>query len=274
MRDILVYANNVEMRGRSLVYAAQFAAHMSAALTGIYVSQPVPIAPVFGGAPAFPEFLAVAAQVADEARKVDSVFCAWAGDHGVSRSRWVVAQGDLCATLANIANWHDLLVLESQTKAAWSSIGMLGEILITCGVPCLIVPESYAEHAATGTVVVAWDGSVESIRAVHAAMPLLKRAEHLIVLDGAGGHTFSTLHCDTPLTLDAELARHGIRFSRRLIDATGDSAGQVLLDAAWEARADLVIMGAYGSSRYSEWMFGGATRHVLSSTKIPVFMRH
>jgi len=33
-------------------------------------------------------------------------------------------------------------------------------------------------------------------------------------------------------------------------------------------------MGAYGRTRFSEWIFGGATRHVLGNACIPVLMRH
>jgi nucleotide-binding universal stress UspA family protein len=39
-------------------------------------------------------------------------------------------------------------------------------------------------------------------------------------------------------------------------------------------RADMLVMGAYGRSRFSEWMLGGATRHVLTWADIPVLMRH
>jgi len=34
------------------------------------------------------------------------------------------------------------------------------------------------------------------------------------------------------------------------------------------------VMGAYGRARFSEWIFGGATRHVLEHARLPLFMRH
>jgi nucleotide-binding universal stress UspA family protein len=45
-----------------------------------------------------------------------------------------------------------------------------------------------------------------------------------------------------------------------------------LLTAAASAQADLLVMGAYGRSRLSEWAFGGATRQVLHDADLPVLL--
>ena len=37
---------------------------------------------------------------------------------------------------------------------------------------------------------------------------------------------------------------------------------------------DILVMGADGKTRFSEWVFGGATRHVLEQSTIRLFMRH
>jgi len=46
------------------------------------------------------------------------------------------------------------------------------------------------------------------------------------------------------------------------------------LKAAAESGADLIVMGAFGRSRFKEWILGGATRHVLENMTVPVFMAH
>ena len=53
-----------------------------------------------------------------------------------------------------------------------------------------------------------------------------------------------------------------------------ERAGEALLEAARDVGADLLVMGAYGRSRFSEWALGGATRHVLTHAQMPVLMRH
>ena len=45
-----------------------------------------------------------------------------------------------------------------------------------------------------------------------------------------------------------------------------------LLEEAARVRADLLVMGAYGRSRLSEWAFGGATRQVLHGASLPVLL--
>lgn len=58
------------------------------------------------------------------------------------------------------------------------------------------------------------------------------------------------------------------------IAESGDDAGPALMEAAHLQRADLLVMGGYGRSRFSEWMFGGATRHVLGQSSLPLLLRH
>ena len=48
----------------------------------------------------------------------------------------------------------------------------------------------------------------------------------------------------------------------------------MLLDAALGAAANLLVMGAYGRTRFSEWVFGGATRSLLRDAPFPVFLRN
>jgi len=77
-----------------------------------------------------------------------------------------------------------------------------------------------------------------------------------------------------PFDMLSHLRRHGIDPEQREIAADESDAGAALLDSAAALRADLLVMGAYGRNRFSEWIFGGATRHVLRHAGIPVLMRH
>ena len=48
----------------------------------------------------------------------------------------------------------------------------------------------------------------------------------------------------------------------------------VLLRHAQDTDAEMIVMGAYGHSRFRESILGGATRHMLEQAEIPVFMAH
>ena len=70
------------------------------------------------------------------------------------------------------------------------------------------------------------------------------------------------------------LARHRIKAERRVeIQAQGSGADQIIALAEDEG-ADLLVTGAYGHSRLNEWVFGGMTRDLLTSSPICCLMSH
>jgi nucleotide-binding universal stress UspA family protein len=51
-------------------------------------------------------------------------------------------------------------------------------------------------------------------------------------------------------------------------------AGNLLLSRAADLSSDLIVMGAYGHSRFSELVLGGVTRTMFESMTVPVLMSH
>ena len=68
------------------------------------------------------------------------------------------------------------------------------------------------------------------------------------------------------------LARHGVKCEASWAEAANISAGAELLRQAKAYGSDLLVMGAYGRSRLSEFILGGASRHILSKAALPVLM--
>ncbi|MGA9334365.1 MAG: universal stress protein [Rudaea sp.] len=274
MLDILVHANNHESSTCSMRYAAHVANLLDGSLTGIFVAPELAPVSSVGMPIPFPEFRAFAAELIEQARNAEGRFCQWAGECGVAKSRWQVADGPLISVLASAANWHDLLVLESGNSSPWSSVGVLGRILLTCGLPCMVVPESYGKQEPIENVLIASNGSAETIRTVHAAIPLLRRAKRISLICGSRIESYSAIDWQPPVSVEGLLAWHGLSASERMIDAAAEDVGGEILTAAWESDANLIVMGAYGRSRFSEWFLGGATRYVLEHAKLPLFMRN
>jgi len=148
-----------------------------------------------------------------------------------------------------------------------------GEIVMETGRPVIIACARPVEKIGE-TVLVAWNNSAESAKALTAAMPLLCRAKK-VVLAGS-----------PPAVIDEEEARQSLEQLRELLSfyaiqpeirlltkADGDEANAIK-EAAYEANCDLVVMGAYGHSRLREYLFGGVTREFLKECEIPVMLLH
>jgi nucleotide-binding universal stress UspA family protein len=77
-----------------------------------------------------------------------------------------------------------------------------------------------------------------------------------------------------PSELAQYLARHGIEAQTWAFTPGRDPIGKELMIQCAEAGADLLVMGAYGHSRFREMVLGGATRGVIANAPLPVLMAH
>lgn len=138
----------------------------------------------------------------------------------------------------------------------------------------LVVPGASAGLVKTPKrVIVAWNEGREALRAVRAALPLLQGADvvHVVVIDPPAHGA----HRSDPGGLVAQyLARHGVRVEIDVLARTLPRVSDVLLRHATDIAADMVVMGAYGHSRFREAILGGATRNMLDQSGIAVFMAH
>ena len=147
---------------------------------------------------------------------------------------------------------------------------VLQATLFGAGRPLLILPPG----GATGfgqTIAIAWNGSTEAARAVAGALPFLDgaRTVHLLTAE-----TWRT-QADVALDLAGYLEWRAIACERRTVTSGEDEAvGAALLRTATEVGADLMVMGGYGRTRFSELVLGGVTRHVLAAAELPILASH
>jgi len=275
MQDILVHTENFDPWTPGVEYAAHLAAALGAALTGVYVCpSPMAAMPAYDAPGLLANLLESTHQLNDLAFAAGDSFIELAHRLGARRAAWQVAEGYLPAVLEHIGNWHDLLVLERAANAPWGSAPALGNVVLTTGLPCITVPPGTTAAFGLDCIALAWNGSSEAIRAIHAALPLIMRARRVVLLHGEHRHPFSEIGWRPEFDLRDYLQRHGIHVEEQPLPTSGDEAGEALLDATSKLGADMLVMGAYGRTRFSEWVFGGATRHVLGNASIPVLMRH
>jgi nucleotide-binding universal stress UspA family protein len=188
---------------------------------------------------------------------------------------WQVAEGDAAEVLSVAARYHDLTIVE-QTDLVSDEIGF--DVPETCvlssGRPVLIVPNAGRFDQIGRSIVVAWNGSRQAAAALHGALPFVARAERVVVIQGRGRASYPSVTRWPALDLTRAISSHGVAVSVEPIGVEDGDAGSAILAAAAREAADLIVMGAYGRSWMSEWIMGGATRHVLSHMNVPVLMAH
>ncbi|OCX66670.1 universal stress protein [Thioclava sp. SK-1] len=139
--------------------------------------------------------------------------------------------------------------------------------------PVLIVPDTFNGKLGGRRIVAAWNQSDEALTALRQALPVLKAAEHvdLTVIDPpAHGPERS----DPGGRLCQMLVRHGVAADVSVLAKTMPRVSDILNRHVRDTNADMVVMGAYGHSRFREAILGGATRHMLEMAEVPVLMAH
>ena len=173
---------------------------------------------------------------------------------------------------AEHVHYADLAVIARADPASQMAgpAGLVESLVLTSGRPIIMFPP-HGAVSRVRRVVVGWNARREAIRAVGDALPLLTRAEavEVLVVDPQRHPG----HGEEPgADIARHLARHGVQLEVRRLSSGGGDVGHILLSRAADFGADLLVMGAYGHSHLSEWMFGGVTRTVLREAGLPVLL--
>jgi len=209
-----------------------------------------------------------------EARAGIRRFEAQARKAGVASVEGLSVEAEAQAILSLRARTADLVVLPLPGE---DDTGVLGghsveATILSVGRPVLLVPEKGLPAGFPRKVLVAWNGSRESARALSDAVPLLARAKSVLVFSAGPAGDEGPLHGAKSAV--RYLARHAIAAEPLHATAADERVGDTILARARKAGADLVVMGAYGRPRFAELVLGGATRSVLRKAGIAVLMSH
>jgi nucleotide-binding universal stress UspA family protein len=185
--------------------------------------------------------------------------------------RWREESGSPADIISEEARLADLVVLAQDETAADLGAPGIEAVLFGSGRALLLAPKSEPMSVGT-TVAIAWDGGRASSRAVAAAMPLLSHAGRVLILSG----DHPTLgRASDPDRLAESLACHGIPAVSHNVTAGGQHMSKALMRSAVELGCDMLVMGAYGHSRFREMVLGGVTRGVLDTpADLPILMAH
>jgi nucleotide-binding universal stress UspA family protein len=275
-RDILVQIDETPAARARAKAAAAVAACTGARLNGVFLKsdflRTYQGSLTFTDAPALNLDVILQAHakgVAGAAARAKAVFDQALAEAGVAGD-WAEIPGDDSDALAARGRRHDLTIFP---PAARTSLGdhrtTAAGLAMTIGGPVLIVPEAGLSPTVGETVLLAWNGSRESARALRDAWPMIARAKEFIVLivspkeeGGSDG------------LLKKHLEAHG-REAEVIVDRCADTeAGTVLRRYVRTRDVGMVVMGVYGRSRFEESILGGVSREMTSDPPCGLFISH
>lgn len=177
--------------------------------------------------------------------------------------------------LVDQARLADLVVVSQKDNDpldAWSDLST--RLIMETGRPVLIVPRNGTFKSVGENVLLAWNGTRESMRAAMDALPLLQRAKtvNLVVINPTDEERKKAIAPGDELAL--LLARHGVNAEVHVDIAPDTDVPNELLSKAAEFGSDIIVMGCYSHSRLREFVFGGATREIMKSMTVPILMSH
>ena len=209
----------------------------------------------------------------DAAEQRLDVFRREAARLGVESLETHAIDDDAAFALLLESRYTDLIVL-SLEGARSTRLAHLPEYVALHGArPILVVPTDYHNAAIPGTAVVGWNGGMQALRAISAALPLLQRATNVqLAIINPDQHP--ELHGEQPgADMALYLARHGVPVEV-VRERTTSTDGAALMALARDSGASLIVAGAFGHSRYREWVLGGVTRELLERSPVLLLIAH
>lgn len=259
---IMVHLDLARSNASLLAFTADLANRMQAGVIGIVACQPLAV--VYGDGMIMGDYVQ---QDRDEINA--EIETARTEFHDVLTSRvsdlqWrsTMTIGALCDYAAEQARSADIILVSvgAGTPPTSSRRFVTGDLIMRAGRPVLLVPDG-VDALGLNRMIVAWKDTREARRAVTDALPLLKLAAEVIVVEIASSDEFAgaEAHCHD---LVGWLHRHRVKAAAMPMLSSGNDAA-TLRSFADDQKADLIVAGGYGHSRLREWVLGGVTRDFL-----------
>ncbi len=272
-KSITVCLDNSAGSERRLVFALALAAHFDAHLTGLHLTY----SPLIMSDPYAiwtPMMLEFEEAAKDHQEKAKRNFFSNTHKAGVN-ANWDSYHSSDFRPVISQARAADLVIVGQRDPDDFNNdfgAELTESFVLKLGRPVLYFP--YAGDFSTNfdSILVAWNGGREAARAMADALPFLKQAKRVTVLNVS--EKIDDQHELPDIDIAAYLARHQVRVEIEKNENIDISPADWLLSRAADMDANLLVMGAYGHSRFSEMVFGGVTKSILRQMTLPVLMSH
>ncbi len=274
LRSILVSLNDVKQVPTLLAATRYLATRFGAQVKGLYVIPAVQIYPMMGHDAVPVAYDGNQIFFKNNLEKVKAAFNTAMQADGIEAAFQVVdgPSPQIAMEVADQSRAHDVTVVSASNSSDGSGFedDLAERVVMLAGRPVLVLPRNTTLKFDFTEIMVGWDHGREAARATFDAMALLRTARkvQLVSVDVA------PRGIEPAADIAETLSHHGVKTEITHVASDGMNAGETLLHAAKDHNAGLLVMGAYGHSRLSEFVFGGATRHVLRNLTLPVLMSH
>lgn len=270
---VVMAALDLDLPFRGVLTASARLADMFGARTVGVAAGESTMSPYFAEGPVADKFIAaIEAELRTQLKSVEGAFRDANASRG-DRIEWRSAERLPDGFILAAARAADLIVVGRPQPLGNLMRGPdVGNLMMQAGRPVLVVPAD-AEEFSVERVLIAWKDTRESRRAVSDALPLLRKAKeiHVLVIHEPETNEAAVLAgADDVVNF---LARHGVK-AVAIARPDYGSVGKSIEECAEEIGADIIVAGAFGHSRFMEWLLGGVTRHLLGARKFSVLFSH
>ena len=273
--SLIVYVDDEPDNTQRIEQAVDLAKAHGAHLIGVSACAPeTPVADAYGAGILMGEVLTAQHERAESALKgAEQRFRDIATRAGVS-CEWRADVGDPTGLLVKHARAADVLIVgrDAANASGWRA-PIPSDLAMRAGRSILIAPPNPARPVAGAPVLLAWTDSRESRLAAVAAIPLLREAESVRVLELCDPEDVDGARLRTA-DVAAWLRRHDVKAEADARAHDDRSAGRRLLDCAAEMEAGVIVSGAWGHARMRQWIFGGVTQTLMTESPVALLLAH
>jgi len=273
LKSILCAYSGETADGSELRHALRLAKHHDSYLTGVLRHGRAPMETRYQGM--IPRDLMEQLRGAerDHIAEIERKFTKTMEKSGMTdRSEFIDLEPEDGLRLSELARYYDLIVTGTQGSAQTDAHMAANpeSIALNSGRPVLIVPEGYEAEGLSRHAMIAWDGKKSAARALGDAMQTLEGKPKVTVL--TIGNTSPDVVPGGGIM--ALLERHGVHAVSLHMPRDRRGVARTIDEAAQKVGAELLVMGAFEHSKFSQDLFGGVTHEILKSARIPVLMSH
>jgi len=271
MKRILVQVDGDNGCPARLAYAVALADSFGAKISGVFAKR-FHHTPIAMDAMAVADIIDAQRQASDAlAEKLQVTFREAMPD--AAGHEFLSVDGSWEQAITHLSCSSDLVVLgqnDSRDLTTTAPFTLVGDALMECGRPILVVPYIGAEPGPPKSILVAWADGPEASRAVMDAMSFMDNAKVQLVTVAATDETVD----NAGPAVAAWLCQHGVEAEFDEIRTDQLSPGDAILARLGDMDIDLLVMGGYSHSRLRETVLGGVTSDLLHQMTVPVLMSH
>lgn len=275
-RTITAVLSTVEDAEKVTQHALALAERHGAHLIGVHAETPIVV--TIAAPMEFPDPNAIMEQqelAQSKSRAIERVFRTLADRAGLSYD-WRLFTGSAGYSAAGVidsARASDLVVaVQLDPTGEGPSRADIEDLLYESGRPLCLISDAVAGPEVPSRVLIAWNGTRESARAVFDALPLLKEAKEIEIFTVDAHDTASQHAAFSGAEIASSLTRHGLNVTVNSTSSGGDTVAHVINRHVSETGANLLVMGAFSHSWLRHRLFGGVTSAMMKDLRVPAIM--